>query len=206
MTDWRTNSHHVFISGATGAGKTTLAHEIYCNSHRVGVFFNPQYEQIRGKEVHSAIEMLDEMRKGNELLNYIPSDVTSEGLEDEHDTIVQILFHLSKQSKTEFLLISDEAHELGDSLERAVKRGRRWGVKVLVLSQEARNVSHSVLTQVKNHVWVGKPGRFEKSYFKRYGLDYTALADQPEHGYTVMEQSGEVIEERPSGADVAYST
>lgn len=195
MTGWINSDHHVSISGQTGAGKTYLANELHKSvgqsKQRLSIFLNTQHEAyVYGYRVRSVGQIQHRLNEGTPqkglAFNFLPGTTSGE---KEHAQLTQMLL----ENETPAMLVTDEAHEIAGqhdtdtSLHRAVKRGRRWGVKNLVVSQRPSAVSNDVLTQCRYHAWVGRPAEFEKQYLESYGFPYEAMKQRGQHEITVVE-------------------
>lgn len=203
MSDWIQSEYHVSISGQTGAGKTYLANKIHKSvggsQNRLSVFLNTQHEQyVYGYTVRSVGQIQQRLSEGTPryglCFNYLPGSTSGER---EHEQLVQLLL----ENETPALLVTDEAHEIAGtndsstSLHRAVKRGRRWSLKNLVLSQRPSAVSNDVLTQCRYHAWVGRPAEFEKQYLESYGFPYQQMTERGDHEITVVEGGNATVYE-----------
>ena len=54
-------------------------------------------------------------------------------------------------------------------IARVWKRGRRYGIVGIAISQRPADVSHTVLTQSRTH-YIFFMGIYEKGYFSAYGI------------------------------------
>lgn len=204
--EWIEGEHHVSISGQTGAGKTHLANEIHKSlgksKQRLSIFLNTQHERyIHGYKCRSVRDIKKRLKQGvgryGLCFNYLPASTTGER---EHAEITKWIMG----SDTPVLLVTDEAHEIApqgadsSTLHRSTKRGRRYQVKNLVVSQRPSSVSKDVLTQCRYHCWLGKPSAYELDYLKARGFPVEQMKSANKHEITVV-SGGETVARYPQG-------
>ena len=206
---------HVVIAGMTDKGKTTFAkylfHEV--KDRRV-IFVNTQAEWMGIDPIHVWNPQL--LKGKSQKMNLVPNvdrDVATKELED----MVQDLMFIGKRvnpkraEKAWCIVMVDEAAEYSpkmgrthDPLKTLAKRGKRYGVTLVSITQRPADLSHTVLTQAGTHFYFDL-SNYEKGYFEKYAVPYDRFADhvaRPFH-FTMI-QGGEVTDYDPIPEE--YST
>lgn len=178
-------TEHFFICGITGSGKTTFATSIYEKLDTLCVFVNTNEERIPERKSQIIVWDVDEVIKAINLdarkicLN--PKE-TREIASADIERLCNVLFHIGSQinkERREITVFShlfiDEVQEYSSlhrpnaNIDRIWKRGRRYGIVGVAISQRPADVSHTILTQCKYHV-IFRLGQYEVPYFQRYRI------------------------------------
>jgi hypothetical protein len=143
--------------------------------------------------------------KGYRKICFNPSEDEAKALEDL-EALIRTLFTIghtlnkdvSKTPKVWCYLFIDEVHEYSDKLkndnvDRIWKRGKRYGLVGIAISQRPAEVSHAILSQSYNHV-IFSMSKYEMPYFQRYRIPI----DEPEirnhlkkkYHFVIFEQNG----------------
>lgn len=170
---------HVAVVGITGSGKTHFARHLHANTIRKSIFLNPQDEP---GVVGVRVEKWDaRLLAKHDKLNVIPPE-DPQDYEAMLEEIRRDLFELGKNIQGArgrpnkwVILWVDEAQEVApegtrsSSLHRVIKRGRRHGITVGVITQAPADLAKGVLKQCQTHV-IFRTGRYESTYFETYNL------------------------------------
>lgn len=182
---------HIAIVGITGSGKTTFARWMYKNTTGLSVFFNTQLEAGIEKISDALCFDTGGFRKAfNEKTNgerkyhkicFNPDEDEDKALIQLQE-LIKILFRLGYQINKDAEsprvwchLFIDEIHEYSSQLQkdkivdRVWKRGRRYGIVGIAISQRPAEVSHSILANCPTHV-IFKTGQYELPYYQRYHI------------------------------------
>ena len=178
--------NHTFIAGITGSGKTVFASDQFSRSHRLAIFINTNNEVIPEQkadivfhDVEGFCTAINKYKTKRLCLSpTMEHDITITDI----NNIIQILFEMGykiNENKTEPLIwceiYIDEIQEYQGKMGKAPyitriwKRGRRYGIIGIAMSQRPADVSHTVLTQSKTH-YIFDMGQYEKGYFESYGI------------------------------------
>lgn len=172
---------NVSIVGITDSGKTTLAEWLHANTVRKTIFLNAQDEiTVKGLRVE-ADEWDPSLLGKTDRLNVIPPE-DPEGYDPLIEQIRRDLFKMGKMIQTGrgrknqwCVVFVDEAHEAApegsrtSALHRLIKRAKRHGIIVVVITQAPADLAKGVLKQCRTHV-VFRIGRYEATYFQTYNL------------------------------------
>lgn len=172
---------HCAIVGITNSGKTTLAEWLHANTVRKSIFLNAQDEiSVKGLRVEGS-EWEPALLGKTDHLNVVPDDDPA-AYEALVEQIRKDLFQMGKAIQTGrgrknqwCAIFIDEAHEIApegtrtSSLHRLIKRARRHGIIVCVITQAPADLAKGVLKQCSTHV-VFRIGRYESTYFQTYNL------------------------------------
>lgn len=198
--DWTHDWRHIWVSGDTGAGKTTVAKQLAMESDRVTIFWQPiSAVDLPMPDAKSPGDIISLFRDGHRTIAFRPSWDEEEAVE-QFEELVNLVFRLAEHTeRMDWQVIVDECHQVapkGDRsnpLVRLVKEGRNYDIKTVSLSQEPQLVSHSVLRQSRRHLWGGQPNAFAEDYFKTFHVPTDELRENGEHTFTVMNENMEVI-------------
>ena len=169
-------NEHVFCCGRTRSGKTTWARAYAARWPGPVLFVNTQEERMprgwtsAGPE-HSIRVLVRALRAGDRV-DYVPSaeDVTARA---ELGCLVDLLFRRAPWSPP-VLLAVDETHVYAPQsptpspLHRIARRGLRWGIVGLWISQRPANVSKDLVTQCARHIIFQTS--WEGGYFSDHGI------------------------------------
>lgn len=192
-----TSDHlHTVVGGESGAGKTHTINWVHKTSHgRLSVFFNAAHvRDIAGTRVESVPGLAAAIKQGYRKFNFMPQLGSDE--DAVYERLSLFLMQLGR-SGTEIRLITDEVHEFASHKDDPAgilwRKGRNYNIKNIGLTQEFRTVCHSVLTQSKWHVWLGRPSTFESNYFDKYSIPQSKLQNAGDHEYHVM-RGGQIVD------------
>ena len=179
------SDHHAAIFGASGSGKTTLANILLRAWKGPALAIDTQQEDLFGASVPlgaTVEEILQALRAGHKLCLVPPANDAQARL--VLDAIVPRLIG-AKTWKPRLLLMVDEAHvyagnNVGSVLQLIARRGRRWGVSGLWISQRPADVSKTLVTQASKIAIFQT--MWETSYFRAYGLDVDNIKARLEAG------------------------
>ena len=203
-------NERIFICGATGSGKTTLASKLYEQETTLCVFINTNFEYIPegySQAVVSDVETLVEaINEGYTKICFNPTsekDITV----SEVVYIKRVLFNLGKsinekrkKPKIVAHLFIDEVQDYSSKykqnreIDSIWKKGRRFGVIGIAMSQRPADVSHTILTQSKYHV-IFRLGTYEYEYFGRYHIPVEEFKEHISKDYHFIVWDGYSIEE-----------
>lgn len=189
MTDFNRaelyDAPHVSIVGATGSGKTTLGIHLYENVPTgKAIFVHQDPNDTMDADVRIDYERGDEwdlqaLREGDHIEIIMPMD--EERATDELARLQTDLFDIARQiphDKPRFYVFVDEAHEYAginaqddNPLVRMAKRGRRFNIRLFLLSQSPADVSKKAMKQASFHV-IFPIGTFSKTYFDTYKIPF----------------------------------
>ena len=178
---------HTIITGKTNSGKTTLALKFFEEDKRLSIFINTQLQYIKGvKEID--LKDLD-IRKlaENKKLSVIPTEdnnLNNQLLLKFTKEIFSLGLYKFPKYRPDNPIISiyvDEAHEFSlkntirkedyiNSLERIAKRGLRFGVRQILITQQPSDLNLTLLRQAENH-FIFSINKYELEYYKNKGLN-----------------------------------
>lgn len=188
-------NQHISVVGITGSGKTTFAKWLYNNTSGLRVFYNTQLEAGIENDSDALVYDIAGFRRAfNEEIDiegkkvrkfhkicFNPDEDEDRALMELRQLIL-ILFRLgygiNKNSEKPTVwchLFIDEIHEYSSQLQknkvvdRVWKRGRRYGIVGIAVSQRPAEVSHSILANCSTHV-IFKTGQYELPYYQRYHI------------------------------------
>lgn len=175
---------HLSIIGKTNTGKTTFAKKLHENAKIHSIFFNTQDEDIVGYRCKKwDYHLLKEYNK----INFIPhwnNDQATEQLEKITQDLMQITLKIGDRSrKTRFLLFVDESHEIapnnrtGTPLHFVFKRGMRYGITGISITQRPAELDKGIVSQASYHV-IFDVNDFESQYFKLKNIPIEQVKDQ----------------------------
>jgi DNA helicase HerA-like ATPase len=172
----RYKSGHTAIFGITRSGKTVFALKLMASWPGPAIFINTQHEEtnfITATRRSDVTALARNLLAGNKI-DYIPS-------ENDNFAIVELellmgIFRRVGESGKKLLLLVDEAHVYAPQskgfspLYRVARRGLRFNIHGVFISQRPADVSKVVVTQCSRHVIFST--NFEGPYFKNYGIPY----------------------------------
>lgn len=198
--DWVTDDTHAFLSGATGAGKTTLSRQLHAESGKVSIYWNHlKLDGIEGYTVHSIGELKGALRQGYDLIDYHPPWQDDEA-RDEFIDVVDLLFRLADRlPAVEWQLVVDEIHNYAGKNEgsppaaRVWKEGRNANIRGIGLSQEPETVHGSILRQSGRTVWLGQVPAWSQDYMERVHAPVDKINQNGEHDAALLNQNMEFL-------------
>jgi len=178
-------AHHFFIGGITGSGKTTFGSSIFEKVDTLAIFINTSEERIPEQKSQIVVTSVDDLCKAIEMdarkICFNPREAGDVSVSDVEE-ISRIMLKMGRQihKKRRFIavfghLFIDEVHEFSElhrankTIDRIWKRGRRYGIIGVAMSQRPADVSHTILTQCRYHV-IFRLGTYEIPYFARYKI------------------------------------
>ena len=174
---------HTFIAGATGSGKTyyskllienrKIPYLIYFNSG-----FDIRIEQACDFVVTDIRQLIKILKKEPDVaICYNPMGIREEDtkkLEEVQSLVFKIGKELNRNRIKQWLIFCIDEIQIYDSKQRPnsiveslYTRGRRYGIVMVGISQRPALVSHTVLTQSREHIYFRFPD-YEKPYTKKY--------------------------------------
>lgn len=165
---------HTFVCGITRSGKTEFAKKLMAAWEGAAVFINTQGEKspfLKGNRYSSLRSLLSALRRGAKV-DYTPSPDDALALA-EIQCLIPYFMDLGCRGGG-LLVVIDEAHVYGaqgmrDSpLFRISRRGLKYGVTGVFVSQRPADVDKRIVTQCVRHVIFSTS--FEGPYFRRYGI------------------------------------
>lgn len=184
---------HVSIIGRTDTGKTTFAKKLHEHTDKTSIFFNTQDEDVVGHRTKKWDKnLLAEHRK----INFIPDEneeIGSIQLNEIYYDLRHITEDLNDRSrKTRFIVFVDESHEYapngakGTPLHKIFKRGHRYGIRGISMTQRPAELDKGIVTQANFHV-IFDVDDFESSYFKTKNIPIHLVQDQlvNSHNFTI---------------------
>jgi len=180
---------HVAIVGITGSGKTIYATKLFTEQPTLCIFINTNSEVYPEHKCQVVIHDLEGFYKAwNEFsahkIVYSPTeneDITQKDVED----LIKLLFAIGKtinakkQEPTIWChLFIDEIQEYSAKMKRSTvidrvfKRGRRYGIVGIAISQRPAEISHTILVNCSSHV-IFMVSEYETEYFRNYGIPIT---------------------------------
>ena len=172
---------HILIVGSTGKGKTYFAAHL-CKFLPSFIFVNPQMEEIVDKitqvvteDENEVIKLLEE---GYRRIQFIPSEDDLEGVE-QLKTIRLDLWEVARDMNIKdgmwwMHIFIDECQSyawLGsrNDLQNFARRGRRYGIKSIFLSQAPQDLAKAVVNNCQYTV-LFELGNFAIPYYQRFHI------------------------------------
>ena len=203
-----------FICGIRGSGKTTFAVSIYKKLDTLCIFINTNdevaVESASDVVVHSVDDLIYILNNIDELRTkkvcYSPTtnkDITPKDMEMITHILFRVGAEINKKRKEPIIwchIFVDEIHEFSDVrkknrlIDNLWKRGRRYGIVAVAISQRPADVSHTILTQCANHV-IFKVSPYEVPYFTHYHIPIEEFEDWIKKDYHFVVFDGYSIKE-----------
>ena len=196
-------SHHILICGETGSGKTVLAARIFGQAPGVHVFLNIQDERLRCPSAvtmdHWDHRVLARHRRVN--INPNINDAAWRALADD---IVYDLMSLGRMqcaarpSSHWCTLYVDEAHVFLPSTEahaeiiQALRRGKRYGIRVVLISQNPPDILKSARTQCHYHV-LFELSDYCRPYLRDHAIPYDTIRERTMQRYNWVVWDGRTV-------------
>jgi Cdc6-like AAA superfamily ATPase len=180
---------HMVMIGETGEGKTPVANNISKNAESTGtdelgvlVFdleglgeFNSDLEADKHTDSEEIKEVL---QNGGNVVVEVPENGK------EADNLVSGVWKLLKRWKLHVLVIADEIQEYGNEggnpFPVYAKRGRKYGVHLISISQRVANVPKTVATQ-SNVILHFEVSEMEEKYYNERNIPYSPFAELLEY-------------------------
>lgn len=186
---------HISIIGRTNTGKTTVAKKLHDNTDKISVFFNTQDEDVQGHETKKwDVHDLKEHKKIN-FISHHSNDIATIQLNEIVQDLRKITESLGDRSrKTRFVVFVDEAHEIapnnvtGTPLHFVFKRGHRYGITGVSITQRPAELDLGIVSQADLHV-IFDVNDFESQYFKKKNIPIEQVRDQlvDTHNFTIYD-------------------
>ena len=178
-------ANHWFMCGITGSGKTTFGASIFEKVDTLAIFINTSEERIPERKSQIVVYSVDELLRAISLdarkICFNPHEDRDISVSDV-EQICKVMLSLGRQihKNKRFIAVFghifiDEIHEFSSlhrpnvNIDRIWKRGRRYGIIGIGISQRPADVSHTILTQCRYHV-IFRLGQYEIPYFERYKI------------------------------------
>lgn len=177
---------HTAIVGQTGSGKTNYASLYYGSvpKDRLAIFINTNHEKSPEKVSDAIVYDLQGLgkafndHKARKICVNPPQEGDIEVATVE--AIVKLLFDMGnvlteKGVKDWCYFFVDEAQDYSSKLrksaviDRVWRRGRRYGITGVAISQRPAEISHTILVNCKFHI-VFLISSYENQYFKEYQI------------------------------------
>lgn len=189
---------HTAVVGITRSGKTYFADWMFRNVSGLAVYYNTQLEVKIEQSSDVWVDNFNDFRKaynkGYRKICFNPNEDEEVALE-ELILLIDTLFSMGRainknavETPSPFVhLFIDEAHEYSPKqspnpkIDRVFKRGLRWGIVGVAISQRPAEVSHGILANCDNHV-IFRCGDYEMPYFQRYKIPISKGKGESDEG------------------------
>ncbi len=197
----KTNSH-VAIFGETGSGKTELAKHIFRNNDHISIFINPGHANIKGFRCE---QWNPKILADHQKINFCP-DLSDHEFKLWADRIcydVRMLgkaLYPEKYAKTHWCSIFlDEANFLmpqNDESEALInlRRGKTYGIKMYIISQNPVDVSKTGRTQCAYHVQF-ELNNYNVPYYKAHNIPVEEIQRKTSQRYHFVIFDGKSLSE-----------
>lgn len=202
-------NERIFVCGLTGSGKTTFASKLYEQETTLCIFINTNFENI--PEGYSQVivtntdQLVEVIENGFSKICFNPT-AQKDISQDDVIYVKRLLFNLGKSinknrrtPKIVAHIFIDEVQDYSSKfkpnleIDSIWKKGRRFGVVGIAMSQRPANVSHTILTQSKFHV-IFKVSGYESEYFSRYHIPVEEHEEWLEKDYHFIVWDGYSVE------------
>ena len=186
---------HLSILGRTNTGKTTIAKKLHDNTDKISIFFNTQDEEIKG---YKATKWNVKLLKEHDKINFIPhhsNDIARVQLNEIVQDLRQITESIGDRSRTtRFVVFVDESHEIapnnvhGTPLHFIFKRGHRYGITGISITQRPAELDLGIVSQADLHV-IFDVNDFESQYFKKKNIPIEKVKSHlvDSHNFTIYD-------------------
>jgi len=208
---------HTAIVGITGSGKTVYATKLFVDQTTLCIFINTNSEVYPEHNSQVIIHDLDGFYEAWNTYSatkivWTPNeneDIKTEDLEQ----LIKLLFQIGKtinakrqEPKIWCHLFIDEIQEYSGKtkrsliIDRVFKRGRRYGIVGIAISQRPAEISHTILVNCYEHV-IFMVSEYETQYFRDYGIPVYEGSEawnwiQQPHYYVIF-KSGQLFKYNP---------
>jgi len=176
-----------FVCGITGSGKTSYASKLFEQFEGYAIFVNTNAEIIPEEKAQVVITtfrefqaVLNDYKMLKKIcVNPLPNaEIPLNTVEDIIKTcfiLGQSINENTKEPKNWCAIFLDEVqdysskHSPNPNIDILFKRGRRYGVIGVAISQTPAQVSHNILRNCDYHV-IFKVSPYERSYFEEYHI------------------------------------
>lgn len=175
---------HMIMIGETGEGKTPVADNINENAVSSSGNLGVLIFDIEGlSEFESDLEA-DKNTDSEKIRSTLESGgtVVVETPESSEETVelVKAVWRMLKKWKLHVLVIADEIQEYGNESSNPfnvyAKRGRKYGIHLLAISQRVANIPKTVATQ-SNVILHFEVSKMEEKYYNERNIPYKPFAD-----------------------------
>jgi hypothetical protein len=177
---------HASIVGITGSGKTVLAAKLFTEQPTLCIFINTNAEIFPERNAQVIIHDVDGFKKAwNDYharkICYSPTaseDIKTEDVEELVSLLFQVGKAINKESREPTIwctLFIDEIQEYSSKFKKSTKidgifkRGRRFGIVGVAISQRPAEISHTILVNCHEHI-IFQVSQYETEYFSTYHI------------------------------------
>lgn len=202
-------THHTAICGPSDGGKSTRMREHHETFDGVSIVVNHGDESkivgYRARGPQAMATGVDQFEDWSDVrINLITNDPL-EGVE----LAIRFAIDVWDTAGVPVQIILDEAHnafpsDVGETPQEnpviwALDEGRDKGIKIVLVTQNPKNMPYKKLDSVKYWVWVGEWSNPMEGFLKYYGF----LEDIPGEQFhvTVFDRTGEVLEQTTTDKD-----
>lgn len=203
-----------FTCGITRSGKTFFNVSIYEKLDTFCIYINTNAEVAPENASDIIVHSIDELIYVTNNMEKIRakkicySPTINRGItEKDIETITHILFvlggQINKKRKEPIIwchIFIDEVHEYSSVhrknkiIDSLWKRGARYGIIAVGISQRPSDVSHTILTQSQNHV-IFKVSPYEVPYFEHYHIPIEEFEEHIKKDYHFVVFDGYEVKE-----------
>lgn len=174
-----------FVCGITGSGKTTFCTKVYDNLDTLCIYINTSDEVLPEQHSDAIVNTPDQIayaiNKKCKKICLSPQrekDITEKDIEQIRDILFAMGQKINEKRREPLIwchIFIDEVHEYSSVHRKNVKidsiwkRGRRYGIIGVAISQRPSDVSHTILTQSRTHI-IFEVSPYEVPYFSHYRI------------------------------------
>lgn len=174
---------HECVTGMTRSGKSYYAARLGRRHAGPLLVIDPQdtpgWPWPRATGANVAADVIDQARNGGVV--YVPDWNDKHGRAEVTYLLAEVMEYAKAhgagagRGNHAWLVICDEAHIYAPEggppggLHLLARRGLRWGVSAMFVSQRPADVAKAVISQAARHV-IFEPGPFGGPYFEKYGI------------------------------------
>lgn len=180
---------HSLVAGRTGSGKTYLSRLLISQWSGPVFSFDTQEEGLPGVEVsrsNSLREVVEALKAGDHLV-YVPPVGDDAARAVAAALCRAVIGRDWTRLGDGLLLVFDEAAVYfpqdkppREEILAIARRGRKWGIKILAITQRPADVSKGLVTQCVQHIVFQTS--WEGPYFRNYGVPSDQVAAKLQEG------------------------